>query len=668
MRAILISLAAVLFAIIAGGAAAQQQEKVTINFKDTDIREVAEMVSKVTGRNFLVDPRVKGKVTVISAEPIDGEQLYSSFLTILKTHGFIAVDDGSLVQILPASSERESATFSEGVRSEKSDDQVEVQVISVRHVPAVQMVPILRPLVEKEGHLAAHANSNSLIVAATRRTINKIHDMLDTLDQAAESEIDTIKLYNADAAEIVKTLQTLVSAEVAAARKGGGGDGGSKLVADPRTNSLLVSGNKGFREKIARIVRRLDAQVKDTRNIQVVSLRFANATELAPIIESLATGRTVPTGGAAGAAGQGGTTATGQLTMVQADEQTNSLIITARPDRMRELLSIIGRLDVRRSQVLVEVIIAELFRVKDAELGIQWIGANNDLLDISIDPDNGGSVSTDSQFRQFSQLGVGSLAGLISGGDYSFLALATALDNDSDVNILSTPSLLTMDNEEAEITVGQEVPFVTGSFTSVGDSTQPNNPFQTIERKNVGLTLKITPQISEGDAVKMSIEQEISNINAQQTANLGRGEIITNQRTIRTNVVVDNKSILVLGGLIDDVVTETEQRVPFIGDIPILGEAFTSRGSNKSKRNLMLFIQPTILRNNYQNLNATGKRYREMREAQLDKYQRGVPLIGEAEQPLLQPRDNNGQVIEESRGIPPPKPVYAEQEFEFWTH
>lgn len=668
MRTILISLAAVLFAIIAGGAAAQQQEKVTINFKDTDIREVAEMVSKVTGRNFLVDPRVKGKVTVISAEPIDGEQLYSSFLTILKTHGFIAVDDGSLVQILPASSERESATFSEGVRSEKSDDQVEVQVISVRHVPAVQMVPILRPLVEKEGHLAAHANSNSLIVAATRRTINKIHDMLDTLDQAAESEIDTIKLYNADAAEIVKTLQTLVSAEVAAARKGGGGDGGSKLVADPRTNSLLVSGNKGFREKIARIVRRLDAQVKDTRNIQVVSLRFANATELAPIIESLATGRTVPTGGAAGAAGQGGTTATGQLTMVQADEQTNSLIITARPDRMRELLSIIGRLDVRRSQVLVEVIIAELFRVKDAELGIQWIGANNDLLDISIDPDNGGSVSTDSQFRQFSQLGVGSLAGLISGGDYSFLALATALDNDSDVNILSTPSLLTMDNEEAEITVGQEVPFVTGSFTSVGDSTQPNNPFQTIERKNVGLTLKITPQISEGDAVKMSIEQEISNINAQQTANLGRGEIITNQRTIRTNVVVDNKSILVLGGLIDDVVTETEQRVPFIGDIPILGEAFTSRGSNKSKRNLMLFIQPTILRNNYQNLNATGKRYREMREAQLDKYQRGVPLIGEAEQPLLQPRDNNGQVIEESRGIPPPKPVYAEQEFEFWTH
>ncbi len=644
------------------------EELVTINFKDTDIREVAEMVSKVTGRNFLVDPRVKGKVTVISAEPIDGEQLYSTFLTILKTHGFIAVDQGTLVQILPASGEREHAAFSESVRSDISNDVVEVQVIPVKHVPAVQMVPILRPLVEKEGHLAAHANSNSLIVAASRRTINKIHDMLETLDQAAESQIDTIKLHHADATEVVKTLQTLVAAGTAAGGKGAGRQGGQKLVADTRTNSVLVSGNKGFREKIARIIRRLDSQVRDTRNIHVVSLRFADAAELAPIIEKLASERSAP----AAAKGKPGS-ANSQLTSVQADEQTNSLIITARPDKMRDLRSIIKQLDVRRSQVLVEVIIAELFRVKDAELGIQWIGANNDLLDAA-----GGLIGTgdddlgdDSGFKQFSQLGVGSIAGLISGGDYSFLALASALDNDSDVNILSTPSLLTMDNEEAEITVGQEVPFVTGSYTGVGNSTLPSNPFQTVERKNVGLTLKITPQINDGDAVKLTIDQEISNINQQQTANLGRGEIITNQRTIKTSVIVNNKSILVLGGLIDDVVTETEQRVPFIGDIPILGELFTHRGSNKSKRNLMLFIQPTILRNNSQNLHATGKRYRQMREAQLDVYQKGVPLIGEANQPLLKPRDSRGHVIEDTKMLPPPEPVSVyveEQEFEFWAH
>ncbi len=663
MSRLLILLALVLFSAVTGGAALAE-ERVTINFKDTDIREVAEMVSKVTGRNFLVDPRVKGKVTVISAEPIDGEQLYTTFLTILKTHGFIAIDQGTLVQILPASGEREHATFSESIRSDSSDDIVEVQVIPVKHVPAVQMVPILRPLVEKEGHLAAHANSNSLIVAASRRTINKIHDMLDTLDQAAESQIDTIKLHNADASEIVKTLQTLVTAGSVGKGKSAGAQGGSKLVADTRTNSLLVSGNKGFREKIARIVRRLDSQVKDTRNIHVVSLRFANAADLAPIIESLASGKSVRVGVAAG---KGKAAAATQMTTVQADEQTNSLIITARPDKMRDLRSIIRKLDVRRSQVLVEVIIAELFRVKDAELGIQWIGANNDLLDIA-DGNIGDDTIDDSAFKQFSQLGVGSLAGLISGGDYSFVALLSALDNDSDVNILSTPSLLTMDNEEAEISVGQEVPFVTGSYTGVGDSL-PSNPFQTVERKNVGLTLKITPQISEGDAVKLNIDQEISNVNAQQTATIGRGEIITNQRTIKTNVIVDNKSILVLGGLIDEVVTETEQRVPFLGDIPILGEAFKHRGSNKSKRNLMLFIQPTILRNNHQNLHATGKRYREMREAQLDKYQKGVPLIGEADQPLLKPRDSRGQVIEDTKMIPPQKqPVYVEQDFEFWSH
>ncbi|MEA3302501.1 MAG: type II secretion system secretin GspD [Pseudomonadota bacterium] len=662
-----ILLAVILYFLVSGGAVLAE-ERVTINFKDTDIREVAEMVSKVTGRNFLVDPRVKGKVTVISAEPIDGEQLYSTFLTILKTHGFIAVDEGELVQILPASGEREHATFSESVRSEISNHEVEVQVIPIKHVPAVQMVPILRPLVEKEGHLAAHANSNSLIVAASRRTINKIHDMLETLDQAAESQIDTIKLRHADATEVVKTLQTLVTAGTAAGGKGAGRQGGRKLVADTRTNSLLVSGNKGFREKIARIVRRLDSQVRDTRNIHVVSLRFANAADLAPIIEKLASERSAPA--AASAKGKPGS-ANSQLTSVQADEQTNSLIITARPDKMRDLRSIISTLDVRRSQVLVEVIIAELFRVKDAELGIQWIGANNDLIDaagglIGDDGDNGGA---DSQFKQFSQLGVGSIAGLISGGDYSFLALASALDNDSDVNILSTPSLLTMDNEEAEITVGQEVPFVTGSYTGVGNSTLPSNPFQTVERKNVGLTLKITPQINDGDAVKLTIDQEISNINQQQTANLGRGEIITNQRTIKTSVIVNNKSILVLGGLIDDVVTETEQRVPFIGDVPLLGELFTHRGTNKSKRNLMLFIQPTILRNNHQNLHVTGKRYRQMREAQLDKFEKGVPLIGEAEQPLLKPRDSRGHVIEDTKMIPPPESVYIEeQEFEVWTH
>ncbi|MGD9296441.1 MAG: secretin N-terminal domain-containing protein, partial [Chromatiales bacterium] len=339
------ALAALVMMLMTSGLLAA--DKVTINFKDTDIREVAEMVSKVTGKNFLIDPRVKGKVTVISSEPIDGDALYSTFLSILKTHGFIAIDDGTLVNILPSSVSRENAVYSEALDKATVNDEVEVQVIPIEHVPAVQMVPILRPLVEKEGHLAAHANSNSLIVAASRRTIAKIHNMLDTLDQAAEAEIEKVKLNYADATEVVKTLQTLVQQTGA----GGSADAAtSKLVADTRTNSVLISGNKGFREKISRIARSLDTRVKDRRNIHVVGLKFAKAEEIAPIIEALASEQT----GTASAAPAEGAAADESLTLVQADTQTNSLIIMARQDRFDDLRSVISRLDVRRAQVLVE--------------------------------------------------------------------------------------------------------------------------------------------------------------------------------------------------------------------------------------------------------------------------------------------------------------------------
>ena len=632
-------------------------DKVTINFKDTDIREVAEMVSKVTGKNFLIDPRVKGKVTVISSEPIDGDALYSTFLSILKTHGFIAIDDGTLVNILPSSVSRENAVYSEALDKASVNDEVEVQVIPIEHVPAVQMVPILRPLVEKEGHLAAHANSNSLIVAASRRTIAKIHNMLDTLDRAAEAEIEKVKLNYADATEVVKTLQTLVQQTGAA---GAADAATSKLVADTRTNSVLISGNKGFRDKISNIARSLDTRVKDRRNIHVVSLKFAKALEIAPIIEALAT-QQAGTGTAAPAEGAA---AEENLTLVQADEQTNSLIIMARPDRFSDLSSVISRLDVRRAQVLVEAIIAELRQDKAADFGIQWLAINNAL--IPTDADTSRDEALGNIASNFAGIGPGSAVGLITEGSYSFLALGKALDNDTDANVISTPSLLTLDNEEAEINVGQEVPFETGSYTGVGGSVLPNNPFTTIERKNVGLTLRITPQISQGNAVKLNIEQEISRVDPQAADNIGAVDIVTNQRSIRTNVIVDDGSILVLGGLIDDGVTETEQRVPFLGDIPLLGEAFKASTSAKVKRNLMLFIRPTIMRNTSMNLAASSKRYNELRTGQLDKYKDGVNWIPEANQPVLAPIDASGRELPQT--IPQddiPKPHLVN---DLWFH
>ena len=649
------AIAALVMMLVSSGL--QAVDKVTINFKDTDIREVAEMVSKVTGKNFLIDPRVKGKVTVISSEPIDGDALYSTFLSILKTHGFIAIDDGTLVNILPSSVSRENAVYSEALDKAIVNDEVEVQVIPIEHVPAVQMVPILRPLVEKEGHLAAHANSNSLIVAASRRTIAKIHNMLETLDRAAEAEIEKVKLNYADATDVVKTLQTLVQQTGAA---GSADAATSKLVADTRTNSVLISGNKGFREKIGRIARSLDTRVKDRRNIHVVSLKFANAVDIAPIIEALATQQA----GTASAAPVEGSTTEESLTLVQADEQTNSLIIMAKSDRYSDLRSVINRLDVRRAQVLVEAIIAELRQDKEADFGIQWLAINNAL--IPTDADTSRDEALGSIAANFAGIGPGTAVGLISENNYSFLALGKALDNDTDANVISTPSLLTLDNEEAEINVGQEVPFETGSYTGVGGSNLPSNPFTTIERKNVGLTLRITPQISQGNAVKLNIEQEISRVDPQAASNIGAVDVVTNVRSIKTNVIVDDGSILVLGGLIDDGVNETEQRVPFLGDIPLLGEAFKARTTSNVKRNLMLFIRPTIMRNTEMNLAASSKRYNNLRSGQLEKYKDGVSLMWEENQPLLAPIDRQGRELPPAP--PPVEAVKAQPVNDLWFH
>ena len=618
-------------------AAVASAEKVTINFKDTDIREVAEMVSKVSGKNFLIDPRVKGAVTVISSEPLDGEALYSTFLSILRVHGFVAVDDGNLVRILPASSAREVAPLSVQERG-KADDRIEVRVIAIEHVPAMQMVPILRPLVEKEGHLAAHANSNSLIVAASGRTIAKIENMLAQLDQEAEAEIETIPLKYAVASEVVATLQTVIRQVGGDAGKKGVAAAGTRLVADDRTNSILVSGNTGFRDKVRTIVKQLDTVVRDNRNVHVVSLRFAKAEDLAPIIEQLASEGDVQ------ASAKGGDKGVRVKTKVQADESTNSLIVTANPDRMKELRSVIRKLDVRRSQVLVEGIIVEVSKDKSSELGIQWVGLNNALLPENRNSDGDPTGGVD--YSGFANtLTPGTIVGLVTGGDYTFAAIGSALANDSDANILSTPSLLTLDNEEAEITVGQEVPFLTGSYTQTGTTTNPDSPFTTVERKSVGLTLKITPQISAGNAVALKIDQEISKVLPQASEAIGAVDVVTTQRNIKTNVIVDDGDILVLGGLIDDDVGETEQRIPIIGDIPILGEPFKYRTASAVKRNLMIFIRPQILRNQKSNLAVTRERYDDSRRIQLDKYEKGITLMPSSDQPILPPLDERGREI-----------------------
>ena len=615
-----------------------EAEEITLNFKDTDLQTVTEMVSKITGKNFIIDPRVKGNVTVISSAPLDADSLYAIFLSILRVHGFVAVDDGTVVKILPAASAREEAPVATDAAEQ---DEILVEVIPVRHVPAAQMVPILRPLVEKEGHLAAHTNSNSLIVAASRRTNEKIRGMLTQLDQATETEVETIQLRYAVADEMVRTLQALDTS-----RRGKGGEGPEDLtaaiVADERTNSLIVSGPAGYRERIRNLVRSLDREIRDRRDVHVVYLRYAKAADLAPIVEKIAAERAgdPPAAAAEGqATPPAGPGAKSKVT-VQADEQTNALIITAQPDTFRDMQSVIAKLDIRRAQVLVEALIVEVNEDKAADLGVQWLGVSNDL-DIDVEQVLGDVPVT-----------AGTLVGVLSSGDFTFAALARALDQDADANIVSTPSLLTLDNQEAEIVVGREIPFVTGSYTGVGNSTLPSNPFQTIQRENVGLTLKITPRISEGNAINLAIDQQLSNVLPGAADIINSVDVVTSTRNIKTNVIVDDGSILVLGGLIDDVVRESESRIPLVGDIPVVGWAFRFRQVEAQKRNLMIFIRPTILRDPVSNLVATEDKYNDLRAMQVKRYERGVSLLPEATQPVLKPLDVRGQPLEGPAVLP----------------
>jgi general secretion pathway protein D len=377
-------------------------------------------------------------------------------------------------------------------------------------------------------------------------------------------------------------------------------------------------------------------------------------------VEKLAAERTADKApvAAGGSGSSGASVATLAKVTVQADEQTNALIITAKPDIFRDMQTVIRKLDIRRAQVLVEALIVELNQDKAADFGVQWIAVQNDI-----------GLDTSDFITAPQALTSGTLVGAITSGDFTFGVLARALDQDADANIVSTPSLLTLDNEEAEIIVGREVPFVTGSYTSTGDSTNPNNPFQTIQRENVGLTLKITPQINEGNAIRLSIDQEISNLLPGAAQIVGTSDVITSVRSINTNVIVDDGAILVLGGLIDDVVNESESRIPIIGDIPLLGEAFTYREVDTQKRNLMIFIRPTILRDSVANLGATETKYNDLRDKQVERYGRGVKLLRESDQPVLPPLDAQGVPLDGPNPLPgevktEEKPARAESEFD----
>ena len=612
-------------------------ETVTLNLKDADISALISTVAEVTDRNFIIDPRVKGKVTVISSRPMDSDEVYQVFLSILKVHGFAAVPSGEVIKIVPDVNAKQDGipTASEGTPGR--GDEMVTRVVQVDNVAAAQLVPILRPLVPQQGHLAAYPATNVLIISDRANNVERLLTIIRRIDQVSDSEIEVITLQYASAAEVVRVLTSLKRASPAAKGAAAAG-GGQVLVADERTNSVLLSGDRASRLRMRAIISHLDTPLDTGGNTDVIYLRYATAADIVDTL--LGVGKIEQQ---EAQQGKGKVAAPKGSFDIQADEATNSLVITAPPDIMRTLKHVISQLDIRRAQVLVEAVIAEVSEDTARELGVQWAfggSANNSPVGV-VNFTNSGSLVSDIINGAADVADGGSFPSIIdnallgfskTNGSFNYLAVMNLLASDANTNILSTPTLVTLDNEEAEIVIGENVPFVTGSFTSTGASDGATNPFQTIQREDVGLTLKIKPQINEGDALRLEIEQEVSNI-ADSVA--GAADIVTNKRSIKTNVMVDDGEVVVLGGLIEEKIGESIQKVPFLGDIPFLGALFRSKTADVTKTNLMVFIHPVILRDAAVTESYTNSKYNYIRALQMQQGEDGVNMMPGKQHPVL---------------------------------
>lgn len=619
-------------------------DEITLNLKDADIRALISTVSKFTGKNFIIDPRVKAKVTVVSSNTMSPDEVYEVFLSVLQVHGFAAVPTGSVIKIVPAVNAKQGPLPLNTSKRSKGGDSLITKIIRLDHVPAAQLVPILRPLVPQQGHLAAYAPTNTLIITDHSGNIQRLMKIIGGVDQPDSDELEIIQLKHASASELVRIVNSLYqSTGKAEPRK-------ITMAADDRTNSILITGDRGARLKAKTTIMHLDTPLEDGGNTHVIYLKYAKAENLVSILSGIQDSSPAPRttsskSPAIAAARRTTASAFAQKAVIQSDEDTNALIITADPNTLRSLKAVIRQLDIRRAQVLIEAIVAEITETKDKEIGVGLAadGAQSTNQNVPIGLSNFGGLgdilaaaagtTTDFSAALSPGLTLG-LGGTNSDGT-RYALLLRALATDQSTNILSTPSIMTLDNEEAEIIVGQNVPFVTGQFTNTG-STNPDNPFQTIERQDVGLTLKVTPQVNEGDTIKLDIEQETSSVipGSEVTG------ITTRKRSIKTSVLVDDGGILVLGGLMEENVSETESKVPLLGDIPLLGRLFSSTSTNKSKQNLMVFLRPSILREESDADFVTSEKYNYLRSQQmlpiddrLDQLDDVSPVL-----PIVQPK------------------------------
>jgi general secretion pathway protein D len=687
----------------ARGQPAQEGATITPNYKDADINQIIQAVGEVTGKNFIIDPRVNAKVTMLSSTPMSPEAFYQAFLSVLQVYGYAAVPAGKVTKIIPNTDVRQSPSLDLPENVSATSDEIVTQIITMKNISAAQLVPLLRPLIPQQGHLAAYPAGNMLIISDRASNVARIMKIIERMDESGDEPIEVIPLHNASASEVVRTLNQLNQGAAA------GAEGGApvKLVADERTNSVLLSGEKSLRLKQKALILNLDTPRAGNGDTEVRYLLYADAEKLADKLKgqasatSKAQGGPQGSGGAAAApspAGGGGSNVDASVT-IWADVPTNALIMTAPPKIMKNLMAVIDKLDIRRAQVEVEALIVEVAVNKSADIGVQWLldggsslgygvinfpgSTGSSIVDIAAAALGGVSGLTSSSTTATTTTSTGlstgataasSISSVIpTGGTFAvgtynsstgkgLAAVIQAIRSDGASNIISTPRVITMNNEEAEVKVTQEIPLVTGQYTSSTAAVNgTTSPFETIQREEVGTILKVTPHISEGNTIQLKIEQEDSSPGAKLADS---ADISTNKRSIKTTILIEDGGIIVLGGLMQDTVTESEDRVPVLGAIPLLGNLFKSRSGSRQKSNLLVFLRPKILRDQVATEAVSAQKYNEIREEERTLHKGKITLLPGEKQPTIPPMSGKPGAYPNGTNVivaPAPQPVPGAQ-------
>ncbi|XPF92658.1 type II secretion system secretin GspD [Colwellia sp. RE-S-Sl-9] len=633
-----------------------QAAKYSPNFKNTEITEFINIVGKNLNKTMIVDPNVRGKVNLRSYDSLTEEQYYQVFLNVIEVYGFSAVEmENNIIKIIRNKDAKTASIPVVGDENPGVGDIMVTRVVEVKNVTVRELVPLLRQLSDQSGggNVVNYDPANVILLTGTAATVNRLVQVIERVDRAGDQDVQIIKLQYASAGEMVRIIEAM--------NKNEQGKPGTptflipKIVADDRTNSVIVSGESQARKRIAKLISRLDSELESNGNTRVYYLKYAKAEDLVKVLQGVSKSIESETKTTSKTSSRGSQS---REVSIDAHDDTNTLVITAEPDMLRSLEAVIRQLDIRRAQVHVEAIIVEVFEADGINLGIQWFSPQAGFTQftngpaplgqvaagiLAAEPTDGekGSTVTNSDgtttvnpdqpdiVGDYSVLGqvLGSASGLVTGflrGDIG--AVLQAVSSDTNSNILSTPSITTLDNEEAYFLVGQEIPIITGSATGSNNA----NPFQTVDRQEVGIKLKVTPQVNEGNAVQLTIEQEVSSVSGATGV-----DIAINKREIKTTIMADSGSTIVLGGLIDEDVQESEQKVPLLGDIPIIGALFKSTSNTKRKRNLMVFLKATIIRDGESMSKISKDKYNYIRADEMRKQEEGLELMDDSKLPLL---------------------------------